>query len=84
MDNNNNVPFIVFESITSRLERTIRRLWIICLVLITLLFASNVAWMLYEQQFEDYEITQESETGSNNYIGHDGDINNYGETDDKN
>lgn len=82
MENNNNVPFIVLESITSRLERTIRRLWIICLILITLLFASNVAWMLYEQQFEDYQITQESETGSNNYIGHDGDINNYGETDD--
>lgn len=80
---NNSVPFLVFESVISRLELTIKRMWVICLILIMLLFASNVGWLLYESQFEDVKITQESDTGSNSFIGHDEDII-YGEADDKN
>ena len=80
---NNNVPFLVFESVATRFELTIKRLWVICLILIMLLFASNVGWLLYESQFEDVKITQESDTGNNSFIGHDGDIS-YGETNNQN
>lgn len=77
------VPFAVHESAMARMERTIRRLWILLLVLVVLLVGSNALWFWYESQFEDVEITQENEKGINNFIGNDGDINNYGEAEDQ-
>ena len=79
-ENRNTVSFAAFESSLLRLERANRRLWIIVLLLITLLFGTNAAWLYYENQFSDIEITQENEAGYNNFIGNDGDINN-GEAD---
>lgn len=77
------VPFAVHESAMARMERTIRRLWILLIVLVVLLVGSNAIWFWYESQFEDVEITQENERGINNFIGNDGDINNYGEAEDQ-
>lgn len=45
------VPYIVHESDMARLERTIKRLWILLILLIVLLVGSNVAWLAYESQF---------------------------------
>lgn len=42
------------------LERTIRRLWILCIILIILLVGTNIAWLYYESQFEDVVTTTES------------------------
>jgi hypothetical protein len=81
MDNNKDIPYIAYEAAQSRLERIIKRLWITTIILIVLLVGSNIGWLIYESQFTDYEITQESETGTNNYIGNDGDIS-YGEAND--
>lgn len=80
----NNIPYVAFESSMARLERTIKRLWILAIILIALLFGTNAAWIYYESQFEvvEAEITQENESGYNNFIGRDGDIR-YGETDSK-
>ena len=74
------VPFTVHESNMARMERTIRRLWILLIILVVLLVGTNALWIWYESKFEDIEITQENERGINNFIGNDGDINNYGET----
>ena len=70
------VPYIIHEGALARLERVIKRMWVLVLSLIILLFVSNAAWILYESQFSDVEttITQENEDGYNNYIGNDGDI----------
>ena len=70
----------------ARQERTIRRVWILVIIVLALFVGSNAAWIWYESQFEDVytEITQENERGINNFIGNDGDINNSGETDGKN
>lgn len=68
------VPYIVHESAMARAERTIKRLWIALLICIFLIVGTNVAWIVYESQFEDIEITQENEDGYNNFIGNDGDI----------
>lgn len=70
------VPFIVHEGIMVRMERTIKRLWIVVLVLVFVLIASNGAWLWYESQFEYFTTTveQDAENGINNYIGNDGDI----------
>ena len=74
------VPYIAHESAVARLERVIKRLWVLALVLIILLAASNAAWIWWESQFEKVRIEQENESGYNNFIGNDGDIYN-GETD---
>lgn len=54
------VSFMAFESTTSRLERTIKRLWILAVILIIMLVATNAGWLWYESQFEYFEITQEA------------------------
>ncbi len=71
-----NVPYLVHEGDMSRLERQLKRLWIVILVLIFLLVGSNCAWIVYENSFEEVVITQENSDGYNNYIGNDGDITN--------
>ena len=72
------VPYRVHTEDMARLERTIKRLYILLILVIVLLCASNAAWIAYEAQFTDEIVTveQESETGYNNYIGNDGDITN--------
>lgn len=83
MSNENNVPYIVFESSQARMERTNRRLWIVTIILIALLFLTNGLWLYYNSQWSDVVVTQENEDGQNNYVGNDGDIFN-GETNNKN
>lgn len=75
------VPYIVHESDMSRLERQLKRLWIVILVLIFMLVGSNCAWLWYESQLETVEtvqeVIQEADNGENHFIG--GDV--IGETD---
>ena len=57
------VPYIVHESGMARLERTIKRLWILCILLILLLVGTNVAWLFYVAQNDDeIQIENEVET----------------------
>ena len=50
-----NIPYFVHEGMVVRMERMNQRLWIMCIILILALIASNLAWFFYEQQFETYE-----------------------------
>lgn len=43
-------------------ERTIKRLWIVIILLVVLLVGSNVAWLHYENSFVDEITTVESNT----------------------
>lgn len=64
----NNVPYIVHEGVLTRLERTNKRLWILCLVMFCAFVISNTCWMWYESQFEEVvsteEVTQDVDTGN--------------------
>lgn len=76
---NISVPYIVHESVMARSERHNKRLWIVILVLIGALIGTNLAWIVYESQFEDVVTTEEiivdaEENGIANYIGQDGNI----------
>lgn len=73
-----NIPYFAHEGIMARMERTIKRLWVLCIILIILLAGSNAAWIWYENQFTDetFTVTQDTAGGTNNYIGNDGDITN--------
>lgn len=82
------IPYIAFESATSRQERTIKRLWILCLVLIIALLGTNAGWIYYESQWQvvenSTEVTQDVDTGNGNAnVTGIGDINGTGETDSK-
>ena len=77
------VPYNAYEVALARLDRVIKRMWVLVLSLIILLFVSNAAWIWYESQFEEIRIEQGNESGYNNFIGNDGDIHN-GETDNNN
>ena len=77
------VPYYAYEVALARLDRVIKRLYKIVILLIILLVVSNAAWLYYESSFEEIRIEQENESGYNNFIGNDGDIYN-GETDNNN
>lgn len=64
---NSSVSYVVHESALARAERTIKRMWITCLVLITLLVVTNVVWIWYNSQFEDVttEIYKEAYADNN-------------------
>lgn len=80
---NVNVPYVVHESAMARSERNSKRMWIVILVLILALIGTNLAWIIYNSQFEAVEestvVEQENSNGDNNYIGNNGDIT-YGKT----
>lgn len=53
------VPYIVHEGAMARMERTIKRLWILVVLLAVFLVATNAAWLWYESSFETIETTRE-------------------------
>lgn len=65
-----NVPYIAHEGMMARMERTIKRLWILALVLTVLLVGTNVAWLYYESQFETVTSTEEYDYDAFSDSGH--------------
>jgi len=63
-----------YESALDRFHRIIKWLIIVIVILILALVGTNLAWTLYELQYEDIavKVEQEAEEGNNNYIGEDG------------
>lgn len=83
------IPYIAHESEVARLERIIKRMWILCIIIFLTLIGTNAGWIWYESQWEDVtvsqEITQDSgDGGTNTYSGNviGGDF--YGNTESKN
>lgn len=81
-----NVPYIAFEGVLARAERTQRRLVIIIIITLVALFASNIAWILtlYGTTFESYEVDADGNSIAA-YAGEDikGDLYNGGENTNK-
>ena len=73
--NKPNVRQYDIDLLSAMAERTIKRLWIVILVLIIALIGTNDAWLYYESQFEDVvwtqEVVQDAENGTNNFVGGD-------------
>lgn len=82
MDTNesrDSVPFIAYESMMAREERHVRRLILALVVTILLLFASNLTWLYFINQFEysaEETVTVDGKDGIANYICNDGSITN--------
>lgn len=77
------ISYVAFESVCARFERTIKRLWILVIILTLLLVGTNCAWLWYESQFQyvSTEVSQDVETsdGENVIVSGTGDVN-YGES----
>lgn len=70
------IPYIVHEDDMARSERYNKRLWIVILVLVAALIGSNMAWIVYESQFEtisvEQDVAQNARNGdNNNFVGGD-------------
>ena len=69
---NDPVPYMVFDGEMARQERTIKRLWILVIILIALFVGTNGAWIYYESLYTD--VTYSAQTisqdgGSNTFTG---------------
>ena len=65
------------EVLVAAMERQVKRLFILCIIMFIALVGSNLAWIAYENQFVDtVTVTQDTPNGNNNYVGRDGDITN--------
>lgn len=73
MENPKEVSFAVLESVCVRLERNNLRLFILCIVLLLALIATNAGWIWYESQYQvvsyEQEVTQSAtDTGNNMFV----------------
>jgi hypothetical protein len=64
------IPYYAYDAITILYNKTIRRLWILCIILAVFLVGSNVGWLVYESQFEDVvtSVEQEAEWDSESEV----------------
>ena len=80
------VPYFMVDREIHRLEKINKRNFILLIVVLVMLFVTNGAWVVYENQFEDITIAQEGQTdgGGSNYfngnINGSGEVNYYGES----
>jgi hypothetical protein len=83
------VPYQVLKDFKDTSTATIKRLWILIVILVLLIVGSNMAWLYawnsYDYVSEEIIVEQDAQDGGNaNYIGNDGDIiNGLSESDDK-
>lgn len=80
MNENGDVPYIVYEGSMAIAERHIKRLVIALIVAVVMICVSNLAWLYlwnsYEYVGDSQAVTVDSDGGNANYIGNDGDISN--------
>ena len=74
------IPYFVHEVEMSRLGKINKRLWILLIVIFLAFVGTNAGWIIYESQFETYEVSQEVDTGVGDaYVAGVGDVN-YGQS----
>lgn len=73
------IPYIVYESTLEKEDRQHKRLVVIIVILIALLFVSNAMWIYFWNTYDyvdDEVMVNAEDDGTANYIGNNGDINN--------
>ena len=56
------VSFIVFEGEMTRLERVIKRLWILCIILFIALITTNCLWLAHSQNINGTQCVETNQT----------------------
>ena len=77
------IPYIAHESEVSRLERIIKRLWILCIIIFVALIGTNAYWIWYESQYVDEVVTEtyssETDSGGTAIANREGSVIVYGQ-----
>ena len=60
------ISLYTHEAETARLERIIKRLWILAIIIFAALIVTNGAWIYYESQWEVVEETTTEQTVTQN------------------
>lgn len=69
------IPYATLEFAVEKMSQVIKYLVIIIIILALALIGTNIAWVIYESQFETVACDiQTGDGGDANYIGNDGDI----------
>ena len=58
------IDYVVHEDHMCRMERTIKRLWILCIIIFVALIGTNAGWIIYESQYQDVVITESQQDGA--------------------
>lgn len=62
MDNNVTIPYIVYDEEMARQERHIKRLITVIVIVLLMLFGSNIAWLYVWNQYEYVDETETTTT----------------------
>ena len=64
----------IHDAYVSMTERTIRRLWILCIIIFICFVGSNALWICYESQWNEIEqeVSQDTDNGNNSFINENG------------
>ncbi len=74
------VDFFVYDDTVSRYERTVKKLWIALIVVVSLFFATNIGWLIYESQFETISYDYDQGGEGVNIIGDENEVRPYEST----
>lgn len=77
-ENNMTVPYIVYEGAQARHERTVKRLIVIIIIAISMLFASNAIWLYVWSQYDTVEYDYTQDGRGVNIIGSENEVNQNG------
>ena len=77
-ENNMTVPYIVYEGAQARHERTVKRLIVIIIIAILMLFASNAIWLYVWSQYDTVEYDYTQDGRGVNIIGSENEVNQNG------
>ena len=74
------VDYFVYEGTVERYEKTLKRLWIALIVVVSLFFATNIGWLIYESQFETISYDYDQDGEGVNIIGDENEVRPYEST----
>jgi len=71
MQDKDSISYIAFESVCARFERTIKRLWILLIIMLIMLGCSvyTIGYLLTEYETVETTVTQDNADGYNNFKG---------------
>lgn len=68
------ISYYEHQAVTARMERQIRRFFIALIISILLLFASNIAWLVYDSMFDTMSYDQDGDGLNNINTGEQGNV----------
>ena len=57
------IPYYVHEGEMTRMDRINKRWFAAFMIVLVMLFVTNIGWIIYESQFEEVTVTQDVQTG---------------------